>query len=385
MKILLRLKKHYLHVLCAIFSLVLLSIGFNLARHKPLWTDEIYSQTVSISRFSYLDIFLGRVKEGNTCPLFYLMQKVICAPTPDQRPSSGLESWDQHAQFQLRISPVFFMSAAMVAIFYWFARYYSLPVGIYALGICLSSPMVWSYWAEARPYALWFFLTTLQSLLFLSILRQERLNARLWRGLAVSHWLLALTVITSMGQILAVSALLWVFKERSWKRYLSLTALPLMICLYYYGRSSLSPLWVPNDFMRLIYPSVSAQQMGLFVVYTVFLVVSFLRAKAAQKSLFVASEAGRFGVLTALMLIVAFAYLVFYKCQETPAQRGHELPVRQFIFLTPVGIMATTLFSLQLLQAVKNHAWIRINVALALGGLMGVHFLRNCFSIIGIY
>ena len=96
-------------------------------------------------------------------------------------------------------------------------------------------------------------------------------------------------------------------------------------------------------------------------------------------------EGGNYLALTILMLIVAFAYLVFYKFRETTGHGGHELPVRQFIFLAPVGIIATTLFFLGIIRTVKDHRWILVNVLMILGGLTVVHFLRNGFSIIGIY
>jgi len=58
--------------------MICLAIGFKLAYDKPLWNDEIYTLVSSVSRVSYLDILLGRVKEGNNCPLFYVIQKGIC-------------------------------------------------------------------------------------------------------------------------------------------------------------------------------------------------------------------------------------------------------------------------------------------------------------------
>ena len=374
-----------LKIVSFILLMVLLAIGFNLARHKPLWTDEIYSQTVSVEKFSYPDILLGKVKEGNTCPLFYLIQKMICDMTQYRVPSTGLEPWDQHAQILLRVNPVFFMSLAIAVIFYCIARFYSSLAGVFASFVALSSPMVWLYWAESRPYAMWVLLGTLQLLFFLSIIRKEELNIRTWNWLAVIHGLLSLTVITSVGQIMAVSFLLWILKSRDWKKYLGLTILPLLICFYYYGRSSLSPLWVPNNFMKLIYPSISVEQRGLFAVYTTFLLVQYFQSRGNAHVLTIGKEERRSWALIALMLAVAFSYIIFYKLREIPGHAGHELPVRQFIFLTPVGIIATVLFSLDLMRAVKNQMWIRINVALALGGLMIIHFLRNCFGIIGIY
>ena len=58
--------------------IILLTVGTSLAKYKPLWTDEIYSQVRSIEKLSYGAILLGPPGEGNTCPFFYLIQKTIC-------------------------------------------------------------------------------------------------------------------------------------------------------------------------------------------------------------------------------------------------------------------------------------------------------------------
>ncbi len=365
--------------------MVLLAVGFNLARHKPLWTDEIYSQTVSVEKFSYPEILLGKVNEGNTCPLFYLIQKMICDVTQFKTAPSGSEPWDHRAQILLRVSPVFFMSLSITGIFYYFFRFYSFWAGVYSLFIALSTPMVWLYWAESRPYALWFFLTTVQSLLFLVIVRGKDPNPRAWNWLVIVHWLLSLTVITSFGQVIVVSSLLWAFKEKRLKKQICLSVLPVFICCYYYFFSSLSSLWVPDNFMKLIYPSLSVQQIGLIAIYIFFSFVYYSRVRDVQNFPIIIREGRNYLALTILMFIVAFAYLVFYKLRETTGHAGHELPVRQFIFLAPVGIIATVLFSLELIRVVKNHPWLQVNVILAFSGLMVVHFLRNGFSIIGIY
>ena len=220
-------------IIAAALFLLFLSTGNYLAQRKPLWNDEIYTQVRTLDRLSYQDILLNRMTEGNNCPLFYLIQKGICDAFHYKFPFVWDGEWyvgDLPSQMILRIGSNVFMALSLTAVFYFFARYYSGLAGFYSLFISMSSFMVWAYFAEARPYALWFFLTTLQSLLFL----RATVPSRIWRWLAVVHLFLALTITFSAVQILIVSGLLWFLREKDWKRYVFLTGIPISVCFFYY-------------------------------------------------------------------------------------------------------------------------------------------------------
>src|SRR5207244_2779711 len=135
---------------------------------------------------------------------------------------------DQWTQFLLRISPNFFMSLTLTLIFYFFSRYYSIGLGVYAFLVSISSWMVWMYWVEARPYAQWFFLTTVQLLIFIRLLKEEKDNGRLWNMLLAVNIILSLTIMFSAAQILVVSSALMLFiKNRKWVREMMIVGLPL--------------------------------------------------------------------------------------------------------------------------------------------------------------
>jgi len=158
----------------SVLFIACISIGLVLAKHKPVWNDEIYSQTNSIEDTSYLEIIAGDVEEGNNSPLFYLMQKGFCELLKYKFPAGWKGRWsisDLKSQIILRINSIIFMSLSIVCIFFFFAKNYSVWSGIYSLFISISSYMVWIYWIEARPYPMWFFLITIQSLLFLNVAR----------------------------------------------------------------------------------------------------------------------------------------------------------------------------------------------------------------------
>jgi uncharacterized membrane protein len=164
-----------IHILTVTVFLALLAVGFWLSTHKPVWNDEIYSQRHIIERMNYGELIGFKITEGNSTPLFYVLQKAFAESLDYQFPAYNYE-WhyvDLPSQIILRILPNLFMSMSLAMMFFYFARYYSLWQGIYALILALSSVMVWVYWAEARPYAMWMFFTTAQMLLLLSRLRAE--------------------------------------------------------------------------------------------------------------------------------------------------------------------------------------------------------------------
>ena len=70
-----------LYGITAAILLICLAVGFWLAANKPLWGDEIRSQTVAVEKLSVAQILSGRhirFSEGNICPTFYLFQKGLC-------------------------------------------------------------------------------------------------------------------------------------------------------------------------------------------------------------------------------------------------------------------------------------------------------------------
>ena len=149
---------------------ILLAGGFLLSQHKLLWRDEIFTQQSAIDTHSYLDLLTSKIPDGNKNPLFYIIQKAVCDISSFHLPVTYSKEQnfirDIPSQIILRIPSNIYMSLALALIFYFFARFVSVLAAFYALSVALVSPMVWMYWVEARPYSLWFLLTTIQLLLF---------------------------------------------------------------------------------------------------------------------------------------------------------------------------------------------------------------------------
>lgn len=360
----------------------LLFIGFSLARQKPLWVDEVYSQK-SLQELSYVQIFSGQMPEGNNSPLFYSIQKVISDLAGYRLPSADYEIqiWDERTMLLLRLSPIAALALAMTFIFYFFARYYGVWTGCYGLLTAFFTYNVWLYWAEARPYALLFFLTAMQSLIFVNILRQREIDRGSWRWLVFVHFLLALTSIFSVLEICAVSLLLWIIKERDWKKYILLTVIPVAICIPYYFFAVKAKFFFPATATQLIYPCFPLEWIGLLIGYALFLVFRSLQAAGERSGENDPIPAVALGYLafTVLMFLAAAFVLTIFKINSIPrAEGGFEISHRYFIYLTPVGIIAVTWAAVHLAGACRGHPWRWITVMIAVWGFLFINILRNC-------
>ncbi len=367
------MKKHSAIIVSFILFILSFNFGLSLAKSKPLWGDEIYSQLHSIAKLSYGDIFLGRIPEGNVCPLFYTLQKVICDLTgyhlPELAGQSGVDFIDPFTQMILRISPLLAMALAVFAIFYYFARFYSWFSAFYSLLISGSSYMIWAYWAEARHYALWVFLTTIQSLLFLYLIQEKKTKTRVWIALVVVHFLLSLTVIFSLAQIMIVSLLLWIFLERNWKRYILLTAIPVFIALTYYVLSPKYAFQFGLTPEQMIRDCIARDYFYIIFIYTLFSVLYFFQRKFGQPKLFANDLLMKplpYVILTFLALGFVILLMVIFKMKAVPGQ-GFHIASRYFIFLTPIGIIATVLSSIYVVKALAGRWYLQGPVMAGIG------------------
>ena len=259
-------------------------IGFNLAQRKPIWNDEILTQTAAIDKLSYGQIMLGIIKgEGNNHPLFYLIQKATCDLNHYRFPKAWEGEYlfsDPRSQMIMRIAPNIFMSLSVILLFYFFSSCYSWGVGLYTLLLAFSSSMTWIFWAEARPYSLWFFLSVVQSLLLLDVIRKRRFEPLVYRAFVMIHFLLALTAIVSILQIAVISILFWfLIKERRLASYIYLTFLPIGVSAFYYFQSSRFKLAMPSSWWNLIAPHLPPDRMVFFIIYVIFLLGYIMKTK----------------------------------------------------------------------------------------------------------
>jgi hypothetical protein len=355
-----------------------LAAGLDLSQRRPLWNDEIFTQMNSIDAVSYRDILLGRFPEGNNSPLYYLLQKSVCDLFQYKFILPWNKEWflhDDRSQVILRLVSNLCMSSALALMVYFFARFYSWGLGLLALAAALGAPMTWMYWIEARPYALWFFLTTAQSLVFLCLVSGQKESRRGWEWLVLCHLLLSLSAIFGVLQILVVSALLWILKERRWQCYVLLTAVPLALSLISYSTRNVKfALWFREGPWELILQAVPGEYFILLAVSGALMVRSLMTAKGAFPP---------YWGLAGGTLLAGAVIMGFFKLVAGDGSRGFAISSRYFIFLLPAVILAVTLAAADLWRLFKNDRWMRMNVLLLVGGLLAVRLLETYISILG--
>jgi len=386
-----------IYKLTAILFFVCMLIGVGLSLRKPLWNDESFSQSENIEQFSYKELFLGQSKhEGNKCPLFYVMQKAFCQMVKYQFPFSWEQQWllyDVKSQLLLRINPNFFISLSLALLFFYFSRFYSLWAGGYSVVVALSFFMVWFYWVDARPYALWFFLTVSQLLLFLNIITKGKENKAVvsYRLLTGVNILLSLTITLGLAQIVILSFLLWIIHDRSLRRHLFLTSIPVSICLFYYfiTPKTLTKYYPLSDPGSLLYACVGKGWVSFFFIYTIVLIGYFFYKKMkSPENNFIGDQntfsIGRvFLVLTGLMYFFAGIILAMLMSRIAPPQEAaHYIHERYFLFLVPVAIVSITIFSVEIFRFLKKNKWMRINIVILLGGLLIMGYLETYMRLV---
>ena len=151
------------------------------------------------------------------------------------------------------------MAAGVALIFHYFALQFQLWTGLYSLAICLTSFMVWMYVMEARPYALWFFLTAIQMISLLRLADDNNERSRVyWLGLA--NFLLGFTVIFSLIQNAVTSVLAWRLGVRDWRFSLGFL-LPASASLFYAFHAPKYSFWLAESFMGLLGASLPVDRI----------------------------------------------------------------------------------------------------------------------------
>jgi len=370
---------------------VLLLVGFTLAAYKPLWNDEVYTQVASVSRSSYGQIISGHVGEGNVSPLFYLLQKSFQNIIHYSAPADWHTGWSDNGlkeRLLLRVMPVVFMSAAIAGIFYFFSRNYSLWTGILALFLALSTSMTWGYWAEARPYALWVYLTAMQSIVFLRIFQKDGGKNNAWAFLSVLHILLALTVVFALPQILLVSLILGFSFRRKWSDYVLLTVIPAAVCLYYYALTPKYPFWLEFNFEQYVRAGISRDRLYILALFALLLLGQGLIQNRKWGRDWIkpaAKEAITYFIFTLGMIASVGVTVLLFKLLESPRGTGFPVSDRYFIHLAPVGIIATTLLARESVSVLRHNRWLKIVFVIAAAYFFLARFLRVLPEIAGYY
>ena len=356
-----------------IIFLLLASAGIFLAWYRPLWTDELFTQ-LNMEHLNFFSILTGDMKEGNCCPLFYVNQKIFISAIHYHFPipwENEFSIYEPASQILIRLPDVIYMSLGLTIIFFVFARFYSLGTGLFALALSLSNPMVYMYWAEARPYGLWFLLTTIQAALLLQCLRNK--NTRHWFLLGLCHILLALTIMFSLPQIFLVSTLVGILWKMNWRKMLWVFLFPFGIVYAYYILSKNIYSWLPTNILGnapcstghslTISASVAFQSFFSLIVSNIpwvwlsiiGLYLLFLIGKAAFKKKFdAAKEAVIFLICTLALLTCAAAIVFLFNIWKSSGMTILSTAPRYIMFLIPYALFFIVLSGWDFLNSIKD-------------------------------
>lgn len=367
--------KNISHVmfLAGLVLLVALSFGYFLSAHKPLENDELFTHIHSVEGLSYPNILTMNIPEGNVSPLFYLTQKAFLDTVHFRLPFVWDGSWfvkDLSSQIVLRCLANVFMALSITLVFYFFARFYSVGIGFYGALVASSSYMTLAYWVIARPYALWNFLSTVQVLLFLYILKEDNNKKKLWRLLLGTHFLLALTISFSVVQIAAVSLILFLFKDRDLRKYIFLTFVPVVVCFIYYFATPKYSFYFIDNAIQLISASFSKERLALVIVLGGFLSWMVLRRRAGSTWEKLKDYKVVFLFFTILMLFFTILVLGLFYLKATGQGVGFSLSNRYFIYLSPIAAIAVTFFSAEVWKILTGQLWLRCGLLFLVGGLL---------------
>jgi len=224
--------------------------------------------------------------------------------------------------------------------------------------------MVWMYWVEARPYSLWFLLTTVQLLLLSTAYISPK--TKVLKPLLFTHVLLALTTPACIFQITIAALMLWAKRRGNAGRMLLAWALPMGIALFYYFSDTITSIKT-YMFSSNLFDVVLPERLFVYIVYALIAWVLPEKYKKISWNIF---------FLPVFLLFFASGFVVLYVDLFT--QNSHQgFFSRYLIYLTPVDILMFSLASFDLRQWSRPNPWVCMNLSIFLGGLVIVRGLMT--------
>ena len=84
-----------------------------------------------------------------------------------------------------------------------------------------------------------------------------------------------------------------------------------------------------------------------------------------------------FVAFVVFVLLEAFALLGFLILKDCGGPQGFALSSRYFVFLSPLGIIATTFFSYEIFKLSRKNLWMTTNVIIVLAGLIILRAIKT--------
>ncbi len=328
---------HWLKIFTSLLIfLTAIAIGSQLSLRKPLWGDETYSWRQSVKNTSYGALFLGKVGEGNNAPLYYVLAKI----------SHDVWHIEERDIVAMRMVSIVSTALLFALLFVVFALWGGWGMGLFALAVGLSTPGIWYFWAEARPYALWMLGTFIQCAAVLNLLKHKDQPGGIVLG---ANLFLALITPTGFVQSLLMMAWLWILRVSNWKFLVKAFGLPILIGVYYLSQSPRYHFWYEGDFLKSIMEHWPLERLCFWLIAA----ISFPLVGRAREGGFIPVIGGYTFSLFAVMLAVLGYY--FFQPHE-----GFVVTQRYFVFLSVCGIVLSVCLWEQLLEFfAKSDTWLR--------------------------
>ena len=257
-------------------------------------------------------------------------------------------------------------------LFLYFSFRFNIFFGFFSLLTAFSSPALWLYWAEARPYGLWVLLTALQMILFLEILNEKKNTDRKWLCLSGVNIFLSLNCILSFFQIAIVCAML-LLKERRWHRYVFAFAVPMLFIYFYQPHAPSSDFVFIITVSQIVFSIVPLNQLFILLFYPVLLRIYSLHNQKLIPKIYHEAIVTVSPFLSAIfqMFITKIIFLTVLHTHATG--RGQFVLQRHVLFLIPVTVIGISYISGLLWKILKPHFWLRISTLMLIIGLLLFH------------
>jgi len=209
---------------------------------------------------------------------------------------------------------------------------------------------------EARPYSLWFLLTTVQlCLVQLAIAHPEKSQKRIYNWLLSVNILLSLTTIGTIVQIGIVSFMLWC--QGSYRRKWT-WIIPFTIILFYF-RAAPGFTTKAYFFWPHILDSVMPEHLMVYAVYGLMLGYFFFRKKPVGNAFF---------FMIFLLFLASACFMLYMLSLKKTSQFGFF--TRYFIYMVSADIIMMTLVSRDFMQWARRNTSVWINTGIFFGGLL---------------
>ena len=176
-----------------------------------------------------------------------------------------------------------------------------------------------------------------------------------------------------MIQVTIISFWLWAIYEKNWRKYVWLTVVPVAVCLFYYSTAPKYKFWFDLEPEQLVRAPFSRDRFYILFIYLLYVGAYLLQRRKILPPLFT-NESILKGLpylgVTASMLASAAFVLFLFKRGETHNHEGFPISNRYFIYLMPVGVIATTLLTVQLLRSFRGRWWMQLVIIAGIGYLV---------------